>query len=131
MTIQGPMTTSRAAASFDEIEITDLPQTDAAAALVDPATERPATDESGWIDCRSAGILIAQASAEGAGVTMSAEGKTTRNAPAIPITLTTTAVDDGATQQLIADVAVWGYVRFLADGTAGEGNTVSLYVLLK
>ena len=117
--------TTTAAAISSEVDSLEVLQTDT-------ATPIPVKgDAEGWIDCRSASILAAQVKAIGAAVTVSAEHRVTAAADAVPLELDETSVPAGESRIVITSVAVAGQVRFLADGTAGEGNTVNLHVLLK
>jgi hypothetical protein len=131
MTLKGPMTTSRAAAKFDQIQIEDVLQAGSATAIVDPATEDRGTDADGWIDCRSASLIHVTASAVGAGITVTAQIKTSEDAPAISLALTDGALDADTSEIILDDVIKAGFIRFLAAGTVGGANTLSLYILLK
>ncbi len=117
--------TTTAAAISSEVDSLDILQTNTASAI--PVKG----DTEGWIDCRSASILAAQIKAVGAAVTVSAEHRVTAAADAVPLELDVTAVPAGESRIVVTSVAVAGQVRFLADGTAGAGNTVNLHVLLK
>jgi len=126
-----PMITSRAAASFVQIQISGVAQAAAATAIVDPATEDRGTDASGWIDCRSYSLIHATAKSAGTNASITAQIKSTADSDPIALTLTDGVLTAG-TAEVVLDAALRaGFIRFLCVGTVGAPNTVSLNVTLK
>lgn len=131
MTQLVPMITSRAAASFVQIQISGVAQAAAATAIVDPATDDRGTDASGWIDVRSYSLIHATAKAAGTNATITAQVKSTADSDPIALTLTDGALTAGTAKIVLDDVIKAGFIRFLCAGTVGGSNTVALHVVLK
>jgi hypothetical protein len=85
----------------------------------------------GWIDCRSYSLIHATAKSAGANATITAQIKSTADSDAIALTLTDGALTAGTAKIVLDDVIKAGFIRFLAAGTVGGSNTVSLHVILK
>lgn len=124
-TTHQPTATTRAVAQFAQFNSTEIAQAGSATAV--PVNG----NASGWIDCRAYSILCLQGEATGATVTWTAEQRVSEDAQAVALTLDQTSTADGESKILLSDVAVAGFVRVLAAGTADPANTLNLFVLLK
>lgn len=124
--------TAIAAATFAQYAAQEFALPGAAAPIpLSEADEARDAADRGWIDCRSFSLVHVSATAAGADVTVTAQIKTSEGAPPIALALTDGELDADTSEVVLDDVIKAGFIRFLAAGTAGEGNTLSLYVLLK
>lgn len=127
----GPMILSRTAAVFVAIDVPDIAQAADAEPIVDSDTTKPGTDDEGWIDCRAYASIHATIKAVGAEAIITAEVKTTEASDPISLLLGAGSATAGNTTLILDTTIRFGFIRFLAVGEVGEGNTVDLHVLLK
>jgi hypothetical protein len=125
-----PTASARVLAHATIIDILAVAQAASATAIAD--TVAPiGTDADGWIECSSYSLIHVTATAVGAGITVTAQVKTTAGAPPIALSLVDGVLAADTSEVILDDVIKAGFIRFLAAGTVGGGNTMSLHVLLK
>lgn len=101
-------------------------------AQADTATPIPTEiADDGWIDCRAHTEIHATIKAVGAEAIITAEVKTTEASDPASLLLSSGSVTADTTALILDATIRFGFIRFLAAGEVGEGNTVDLHVLLK
>lgn len=93
-------------------------------------------DDDGWFDTAGFTQLLVDAKAVGADATIQVETKATPNGPAFALELDDGAGSTTTERVLTADTSarlfdgtvIARFVRFRIKGTAGSGNTCSLYI---